>query len=589
MKRPEYVATVTRIYRQALKAAISEDERYELTQIFNREFTIGYVYEHPGADLMSFARPNNRGTRLGRVVKTEGERAEVKLENRLHPGDGIEVWTKRGREGITVDRIWKDGRLTEKGVAGETVSLFIPGRVGLGDRIFKTNDAVLMEKAGQSFQEGKEQRKRPVALRLFGAVGEKLGLEGECEGKRLTVWSAMDAQQALKRPLTEDYAKEHLTRLGNTPFVLDKFIFDVSGEAMLPVRELNDMRRQWVDEFLTGERFVPQVTRKAYEQRAGAWMKEQEKHREEKTNHIPRLTVAVRNLSGLEGAVRGGADRAILDGEHWRSQQGFKEEELYKAFEVCRKNRCEPVWRLPRILNEGQSEALFKRLQKVSETENRPEIMVSNLAELAMVQEIDGTWPFEIDYSLNVFNQAGFDHFLTEGAQSVTLSPELNYEQLKLFRGRPKAELMIFGDLEMMVSEYCPVGATLGEKKGKHCTRACVGQPYFLRDRMNFSFPMETDMECRMHLYNVKQLNLYQELDALTDLSLGSLRLQMVRATEDQIYQVTSIFHDRLNHFKGNGGSGRNGDGEFERGKSRLESLFPEGFTKGHFFRGVLK
>lgn len=69
MKRPEYVATVIRIYREALDRykknpesfSVWAEEQKELAQIFNRDFTTGYLLNNPGRDLMSYKRPNNRG------------------------------------------------------------------------------------------------------------------------------------------------------------------------------------------------------------------------------------------------------------------------------------------------------------------------------------------------------------------------------------------------------------------------------------------------------------------------------------------------------------------------------------------------
>src|SRR5690606_13665571 len=75
MKRPEYVATVIRVYRGALDRCLSDPDRYratqeekrQLAQIFNRDLTTGYFQYNPGANLISYQRPNNRGLYLGRI------------------------------------------------------------------------------------------------------------------------------------------------------------------------------------------------------------------------------------------------------------------------------------------------------------------------------------------------------------------------------------------------------------------------------------------------------------------------------------------------------------------------------------------
>src|SRR5690606_31044537 len=99
MKRPEYVATVIRVYRRALDRCLEDPENYyvtaeekrQLAQIFNRDFTKGYYQHNPGANLISYQRPNNRGVYLGRINSVNHRQglAQVKLEQPLNLGDGI--------------------------------------------------------------------------------------------------------------------------------------------------------------------------------------------------------------------------------------------------------------------------------------------------------------------------------------------------------------------------------------------------------------------------------------------------------------------------------------------------------------------
>ncbi|AHF05771.1 DUF3656 domain-containing U32 family peptidase [Desulfitobacterium metallireducens] len=623
MKRSEYVATVIRVYRQALDYVlaqeptqsglkpIGEEERTELSQIFNRDFTQAYLKEHPGADLMSYMRPNNRGIRLGRVLQDQDDRVELKLEASLHPGDGIDFWTSRGHEGITVGTIWRGQEEVTEGHPGEHVWIeFVGNKVRTGDRVFKTYDEQLMDKARLSFQEGKEQRKRSLKARLRGSVGEHLTLE-MWEGERLSkVQSTNPAQQALKRPLTQEYAFQQLNRLGTTPFYLEELVLDLQGEVMLPVSELNEMRRLAVEGLLQEEDPQQQLTRAVYDQRVRDWKRKlaQEKEqffdgepprRSEDLRHhrkkhdiqnlqsdaAHRLTVSVSDLESVQAALQAGARRIAMGGERWRSRKGMNLDEIRAGYELCQKYGAKALWRLPRILNEGQSIKLQETLQKVKDWGNHPDLLLNNIGEFELLQEIDPDWGFETDFSFNVFNQATLAYWLRQGAQTVTLSPELEHQQLEQFRAWPRTEILVFGDLEMMVSEYCPVGATLGGKKGKHCSAPCVHEPHYLRDRLKYDFPIETDLDCRMHLFNAKRLNLYKELGDIAKMGIRNIRLQLNRATPEQIRDTVRVFLEGWeNALQGE----KTTEQDVEHVKAYLEARFSEGFTKGHYFRGIL-
>ncbi|MGE4273767.1 MAG: DUF3656 domain-containing protein [Desulfitobacterium sp.] len=616
MKRPEYVATVIRVYRRALDQVLSEEkgvgsgvtkeEKTELLQIFNRDFSQGYFHGHPGAELMSYARPNNRGIRLGRITKNTGNQLEIKLEAYLRPGDGIEIWTSRGREGITVNKVWRGKNEIEVGNPGDIVQIDFVGKSHPGDRVFKTHDELLMDKARQSFQEGKEQRKRPLKMRLTGSIGEVMTLEVEDRHKQVKVSSSIPAQQAMKRPLTQEYAFQQLGRLGTTPFWLEELELEVEDGVMLPVSELNEMRRLAVEGLLQSAHAYERISRGVYRQRLKDWKDrlqgEQEKqiqqHRasltREAKEHTHRglglvaaksLTVAISDLEGVKAAIIAGARRIALGGERWRSRKGMSLDDLRMAVRLCKEQGADCLLRLPRILNEEQSAWWQDNLRKIRDWEDRPSIMISNLGELEMLKALDSDWTFEVDYPVNLFNEAAIAHFLRLGAQGVTLSTELEHSQIESLARWPKTELFVFGDLEMMVSEYCPVGATLGGKKGSKCSVPCVKEPHYLRDRMKYDFPIETDLDCRMHLYNVKRLNLYKELGAIAKMGVQRVRLQLDRATPVQIRDTIRVF---LEGWERALDGERISEEQAEKVSAYLEERFPEGFTKGHYFRGVL-
>ncbi len=68
MKRSEYVATVVKYYRKALdlgKDSITQEDKKDILQIFNRGFTKGTMLEDFGKGFISYERPDNRGLLVG--------------------------------------------------------------------------------------------------------------------------------------------------------------------------------------------------------------------------------------------------------------------------------------------------------------------------------------------------------------------------------------------------------------------------------------------------------------------------------------------------------------------------------------------
>ena len=132
-KRPEYVATVVSTYRQAIDTyytdngyQVTVEERNNLAQIFNRDFTTAYLCNRPGKTMMSDRRPNNRGLLIGRVQAYDWDKrlVTVKLSGSLSIGDQVDFWVKVGGRVTATIQTMTDAKVNnniEKAAAGAVV------------------------------------------------------------------------------------------------------------------------------------------------------------------------------------------------------------------------------------------------------------------------------------------------------------------------------------------------------------------------------------------------------------------------------------------------------------------------------------
>ena len=97
MKSPEYVSTVTAIYREAIDRAWEDVASYEvepdakdtLAEAFNRGFTQGYLAGERGNDMMGYRRPNNRGVAVGRVTGYSAGKVKLAASADIAVGDRV--------------------------------------------------------------------------------------------------------------------------------------------------------------------------------------------------------------------------------------------------------------------------------------------------------------------------------------------------------------------------------------------------------------------------------------------------------------------------------------------------------------------
>ncbi|MHB1420665.1 MAG: DUF3656 domain-containing U32 family peptidase [Bacillota bacterium] len=600
MKRPEYVATVIRVYRQALdrylasseEYAVGEDELRDLYQIFNREFTPGYFLGNPGAAMMSHGRPNNRGLYLGRVIRNEPQKklACLRLEEELGTGDGIDYWiTQGGHRGMVVHNILKDGETIERGYPGDEVWLETGFPVKVGDRVFKTHDEQLVSNARQTFTSSHTPRKIPVYITVMAVKGQPFTLEiNDDEGNRARVVTGFIVQQAEKRELTGEICRQQLERLGNTPFLLGGLRLELESSVMVPLSEINAARREAIKKLeliRANVRQRPSLPGQEYFRRISPVIQELEGNEALPSLRLPGLAVSVRDPRGAQAALASGADRVYAGGEQFRSQIPFKLEGWRETIDAAHAKGREIVFTLPRIWHQEETEKVQAYLEQLKGI-GANAFLAGNPGTLELARSHLAGSKIYGDYPLNVFNDLAIKHLGQEGLAGITLSPELTFKQIEALASRRHTilECLVHGAFPLMVSEHCTIGAVVGDKSGdQKCGQPCLKRQFGLKDRLNYVFPLETDIQCRMYIYNPKELCLIEHMPEFLNLRIRWVRIEARREDENYVSRVVTSYREALDRSRAEEGY----MAYASEAREKLEMLSRAGFTKGHYFRGV--
>ena len=534
MKRPEYVATVVKVYRDALdkKFSTPEDKR-KLAQIFNRDFTTAYLEKNPGKNLISDMKPNNRGVLIGRVVEVNRDELTLKLSEKISAGDQVEIWIKvGGRVTFTVE---------DFEMRGDLCKIKAPTKgVRVHDRAFKIFDAVLTAQARKFFT-GAPVRKIFVTAEVKAKLGEPLTLTlTDSDGNSATGKTKFIAEPAKNRPLTFETLEKQIGRLGNSIFALEKISGDVEENLMMPVSELNDLRRRVVEELET-------LRLKKFER---------EKISAPAVKIFPpcaidetKLVAQVDTSEKIKAALDAGADEILFGGETFTNQPV---KNISAAIEFVHKRGKKFSLSTPRLVREDEPFNLPAEVDA---------IYVHNLATLSLAKKISDT-PIRTDFSLHVFNSATINFLKNLGVEGVTLSPELNLMQVKALAKKSclPVECIVHGRQELMISAYCILGSFLGGLDKKNCPHVCRAKNFFLRDRLGELFPVVTDQFCRMHILNAKTLSMIEHRADFD--GVRRIRVDCRALTLEETARIVRAYK-----FGGN---------EIEN------------FTRGHYFRGVL-
>lgn len=558
LKSPEYVANVVSKYRKAIDRYFdgdmskpSKEEVRELQQSFSRGFTHGFLDGTNNKKLVDGTFPKSRGVYLGTVEQILRDGVVCRIHAPLKRGDGIVFDagdpTKKEEGGRVYDLRRKGVKL--EGEAGEGWIIDIVAgrndvdlrRLNVGDRIWKTNDPALDKALRQTYETEKPYRVFPVHVRVQGCVGEKLTTWWTDVQKNVTVRvdSELALEAAQKRPMDTALLEEQFGRLGGTVFQLDALESHLQGDVIVPMRELNSIRRQAV-ELLAGERPKPPVyVKRAIEVYGDATRRGVAPQRAGEAE----LTALCRNLPQVQAALEAGVRNIYADFEFIK--------QFPAAVDAVRAAGASIALATPRIHMPGENgyHANILRLQPDA-------VLVRNTGALYYYlrrrqEQPDAVHPRLIgDFSLNIANHKAVDLFLEAGCDMVTPSYDLNIQQmvdLLEHSDTSRMEIVIHQHLPMFHTEHCVYCTFMSEGTDfTNCGRPCEEHRASLQDRIGMSHPVRVDEGCRNTVYNAVEQSGAEYLNNFRDLGVSSYRVEFLEETPEQVAEVISLYSRAL-------------------------------------------
>ncbi len=250
MKKPAYVACITRVYREAIDAYY-EGREYKLDEktlknmmvLFNRGYTDAYFYDKGADALYESSQPNHRGIPLGKVSGRKKNFVYVKLEEDLSQFDGIRFVNQK--DGFIVNKLYDlNRRLINHANKGDTILLDYDKHVQNGELCVKTTD-YLLEK---ELSDLKQFKRYPLSMRCRLIRGEKCEMTVKAAGYEAIVVSDQIVEESRKAPMTEESVRKAVDHLRDTPYYLTELECEMDGNIFVPVSALKDLRRRALNE-----------------------------------------------------------------------------------------------------------------------------------------------------------------------------------------------------------------------------------------------------------------------------------------------------------------------------------------------------
>ena len=545
MKKPEYVAAVTSIYRKYVDLYlekgragfhVTKEDKEILMDLYNRGgFHSGYYKTWNGKEMLSLKRPNHAGVPAVQVLKQQGKEVKIKALVDLHKGDILEL---PDQENYTL------GKVVE---AGTTTSVSVKCKKPLSKGMIwnRTRNEELLCMLREQIVERKVQEK--INGKLILSSGTRAKLELNYGGIHVCL-EGEEVQEALNQPMESGRIEKQMRKTGNTGFVFDHLDIELEGNIFVPMQALNELRRQGIEKLETA--ILAQYRRSEVSLRKEKNVPEQLKEKQ-----AAGLYVYVEQREQLETALKcSSVVRIYVDCNILRN--AWKNPELHDMVKRTKDAGKEFYFAMPYIFRKetkSQYENFFADMQFDG-------VLIRNYESFAFVKEKAPDLQVVMDCNMYEFNREAKRFWKEQNVQGLTAPLELNYRELQEL-GIQDCELIVYGYLQMMVSAQCV----------RKTTGACTKTPGYLQmtDRKNKEFTVKNCCDyCYNVIYNAEALSLLEQQEEIQTLSPKALRLHFTIESEEETKKVLYCFEDVFV-------------------KHRETEKLAGTYTRGHFKRGI--
>ena len=551
MKSPEYVATVTRIYRKYIDMVLNNDDFIidekdinDLMQVFNRGgFSDGHLNSKHNRNLIFPEKPSNMGIYLGTIKKYNSNKGHItlQLEEDLELGDSISVSNEASKYLVSELMI---KNVNQKKVSANTEVTIgrMKGNIKVGDKVYRISSKALSDFAKASYDNCENKK---IPLNCTVTIKKNTPISMEISTNKNTCYNELYSSiyvkeisnmipiDALKTPISVERVVKQISKTTNTPFSFENITVLLDDGLYVPsISTLNELRRT------TLEKVEQKILSRAKRTLLDLSRKSKESITYTPNVKNPEISVLFRQLD-LD------FDYTKLDKEKitniYVSLELFISKKYSKVISYFSDNYNLYIY-VPSIIKTNYKNIALSTIEQAVMIYNIKGFIVSNIGDFELLKKYSKDYEFIGNYTLNVFNNNTMEEYRKLGLSRITLSRELNQELIKemLANANINTEMIVYGNLPLMASSYCFLGET--NKCYPDCGTNCKkNNKYYLKDRLGFNFRVvPNSIETVTLICNSKTLSV-----STKDLPVNFVRLDILDESINEINEAVDKAYNR--------------------------------------------
>ena len=509
MKTPEYVATVTRIYRKYIDLALSDNDYivdkndlHDLMLAFNRGgFSKGCLGGDDNHDYVFEEKPSNQGLYIGNISKIDKKNGLISLKTNEPLDIGDTFLVQQEDHKYTISEILKNGSHVKSAAIGDLVTIGrVKGKLELGDKVFKINSAIISKEIKEF--NSHEHVKIPLVANFKALIGKPLELEvaslddpgNTYFGLSTTISNEIQPIEAISNPISKERLIEQLNKTTDTNFEFKQINIEMDDNIYIPkISSINALRRDALNTLY--QKGINNFTRILPSKLPSTELVHQ---------HV---FPSIRTYSILLNSISNSMDYSSLknvDRVYIPLKFFIKKEFESKLLEISQFTNC--YIDIPTIVRDNFRNVFYNNFDEKVNKFNIKGLVISNLSGIEFMMKYVGKLDIVSKYTLNIYNNHTIDELKKVGVNRVTISPELDSETIIDLCNNSSlpTEFLVYGKLPVMHIQYCPLGKS--NKCYPTCSMKCkTSNRFYLEDRLGYKFEFVPDnMQTITKIYNSK-------------------------------------------------------------------------------------
>ncbi len=553
MKKPEYVAGVTAMYRKYIDSYVSGEQNYhvleedinQLRDLFNRgDFHSGYYYKHNGKDMITMDKPNHTGVAVIKVVSQTDRivRGSVLLDTNC--GDVISL--PNSEDDYTLGGHYHVGDTIE-------LSLRRGVRIPKGTILYRTRNNSLIHRIQDTLKESKVQY--PIEARLTAKIGEPLCLR-ITDGVFQVTCNGADVESAQNAPINLGKLESQIKKTGNTCFYFSNLVIDADSDIFIPMQQIKSLRREGIErlEEKIKDSYRRNLENENFEVPSGGYneISYDDCRTENRGLHVSVVTIKqLLEVREWECVTRIYIECDIVDSP-------WDDLELKTAIDVAKKMSKEVYLGLPYIFRNDTISLYESKYYELSSL-GCDGFLVRTLGQVEFLKQHQYLGGLVLDAQLYQYNNSSIEFWWNKNICHGTAAFELNRSELKVLK-RENMEFLMYGYLPTMISTQCFL-KTIGQ---------CDDHSRILEiiDRKGEKFAVRNSCShCYNIVYSHKPICLFDEIREVEELGFQAMRLSFTIENEKEVKNILELYEKC---FRGN-----------------LSKINLQSFSKGYFRKGV--